>query len=79
MDLGVDADTIIRGQLIVPCTAILPPSVSFSGQFVLIDVQGSPAEQRGPLFSGFDSRYELFYCTADEWAELQPRLTALGA
>lgn len=79
LDLGVDADMIVRGQLIVPCAAILPPSARFSGQFVMIDTQSPPAEQQDPDYTGFAGQFEMFYCTPEEWAELQPQLTALGA
>lgn len=69
LDLGINADYILRGILIVPGESILPVRPVFSGHIVMIDTLAPLDAQTQPTVAGLGDRYQLMYMTDDEYAQ----------
>ena len=73
MDLTVRRTKILKGTLCQPTTPIIPKTVrGFSGQFYVIDDAAATAgSQESPAFSGWGTRYKLYWLPDGELVEMR--------
>ena len=73
MDLTVRRTKILKGALCQPTTPIIPETVrGFSGQFYVIDDAAATAgSQESPDFSGWGTRYKLYWLPDSELMEMR--------
>lgn len=76
MDVAVGSEYIQQGAPLIPRAGILCEPNNFDGQFRLIDSASQPDWQTMPNYEeiGFKSkrnRYQLYYLTAEEEAEIK--------
>lgn len=74
IDLAAGQDYVVRGRLINPAENLIPAGRGFTGQIMVIDMERLPEEQDPPVYTGLGSRWEMFYMTDDEAADLVARL-----
>lgn len=78
IDLAVGQDYVVRGRLVNPAENLIPAGRGFTGQIMVIDMERLPEEQEPPEYSGLGSRWEAFFLTDDEAADLIARLESLA-
>lgn len=78
IDLAVGQDHVVRGRLINPAENLIPAGRGFTGQIMVIDMERLPEEQEPPEYSELGSRWEAFFLTDDEAADLTARLESLA-
>lgn len=70
MTLTVDDETIVENAIMMPLQLVIQSNPqNFSGNFMIIDSQGTATTQENPIYSGFGDRYKLYYLTASEISE----------
>lgn len=71
LDLSVDDNVILRGQLAIPGAQILANTMNgFKGNFYIVDTVNNADIQALPSYEEFSTRYVLLYLTEDELIEL---------
>lgn len=72
LDLTLGRTLLASGLLCQPTTPVLaPPPSGFSGNFCVIDtLAASESSQESPEFSGWGTRYKLYWLSPDDIADM---------
>ena len=68
LDLTKGQKLLRQGAICTPLTPILTRPVDFTGNLVMIDVNSAADTQTDPVYTGYGTRWRLYYITEDEEA-----------
>ena len=70
MDLFLDGVALRYGAVCLPHSDIVAHPYPFTGRLVFMDSLSEPAKQMPPQYAELGTRYQLFYLTDEEAAEI---------
>lgn len=71
MTLTVDDTAVVDNAIMMPLQKVIQTEqASFSGNFMIMDLQGDETNQENPHYTGFGDRFKLYYLSASEIEEI---------
>ena len=70
LDLAMDGVTLRRGAVCLPCVDVVAQPYPFRGHLYWTDELSKPEKQQPPQYTGFGTRYHLYYLTHEEQEEI---------
>lgn len=69
LDLSVGNTVISQGALCAPRALIITKPAAFVGNLVLVDTYSTSTTQSNPVYTGYGTRWRLYYVTKEEEEE----------